>query len=98
MNTNTNFQIVKNTILSNPTHGKKHKKGEIVISFLAYHGSIFRFTVYEDMLDSLVRDILKCPVLSNVELSKPLPQYIIARLTENLKIYANRLISVYVKL
>ena len=84
MKTNTNFQIVKNTILGNPTFGKKPKKNEFLIAFRSCIGPIYQFMGNDNILNDMVRDILKYPVLSNVSLSEPLPEQAIIRLVESL--------------
>ena len=97
MKTNTNFQSVKNTILANPTFGLKTKKNQFVIAFRTCSGPIFRFIVSDEMINDLVKYIIKCPVLSNVSLSEPLPNQAIIKVYESLKYSTSKIISKLIK-
>lgn len=79
MKKNTNFQIVKNTLLGNPNFGRKAEKNQLVITFRLEEGLLY-LLLTKGVLNNMVRDILKCPVLSKVSLSKPLTEQAVDRL------------------
>ena len=72
MKKNTKFQILKNKILSNRCYGINYNQKEKWLTINHENGAFLGCTLKDVTLNSLVKEILKDPVLSNLSLLKPL--------------------------
>ena len=72
MRKNINFQIVKHYFLDNQFLGIKMNWKKRLIEVCYRQGNTHGFEFSEELLDCVVKEILKKPVISNLSLSKPL--------------------------